>query len=320
MQADSSAPQPVWDGYLADPFVFRTGDAFYMIGTGSALVPAPSQGVFPMLSSYDLVQWEYAGQAIPEYDEADGYDYWAPEIAQHDGVFYLYFSIGREGTGHHLRVATSHSPLGPYRDLGIKLTDPEQTPFAIDAHPFRDFDGEWYLFYARDFLTAGPDGRAGTGVVVDRLETMTKLAGDERTVYRAHHDWQRFMKDRPMYGAIYDWHTIEGAFIWKFGAKYYCFYSGGRWDSARYGVDYVVGARTEGPYADSSTEDGPRILRTVDETVIGPGHSSIILGPDGNTTYICYHAWNAERTIRQPYLTKLNWDNDGPLEVQLSSK
>lgn len=44
--------------------------------------------------------------------------------------------------------------------------------------------------------------RARTTLVVDRLITMTKLAGEAKVVLRAQHDWQRFLAARPMYGAF----------------------------------------------------------------------------------------------------------------------
>ena len=84
-----------------------------------------------------------------------GTDYWAPEVVEADGRFWLYYSVGHGDAGHHLRVAVADHPFGPFRDTGVNLTPHEQ--FAIDPHPFRDDDGTWYLFYARDVL----DGAAG---------------------------------------------------------------------------------------------------------------------------------------------------------------
>ena len=50
-----------------------------------------------------------------------------------------------------LRVATSDRPEGPYTDTGTPLTDCTGNRFTIDPHPFRDTDGTWYLFYARNY-------------------------------------------------------------------------------------------------------------------------------------------------------------------------
>jgi len=209
-------------------------------------------------------------------------------------------------------VATSDSPLGPYQDVGEALTNLNTCPFAIDPHPFCDDDGQWYLFYARDFLDTEGGVRVGTALFVDRLQTMTKLAGEGKVVLRARSYWQRFLGDRLMYGEIYDWHTLEGPCVRKHEGKYYCFYSGGRWETEEYGVDYGVADNVMGTYSDIGNETGPRVLKSVPNFVRGPGHNSIVLGPDGQTEYVVYHAWTQNMDKRQICLDKLFWTLEGP--------
>lgn len=181
---------PVYPHYMADPFVLRHDGIYYAYGTA----PAPSDGwQFPVLTSVDLIDWTAAGWALIPVDGAD--QYWAPEVAYHDGQFYLYYSAhGLAGRDHLLRVATSSSPLGPFQDSGQILTPDDS--FTIDAHPFYDQDGQWYLFYSRDFLTLDGDYRIGTGIVVDRLSTMLTLAGQPRVVVRPYADWHLFQEQR----------------------------------------------------------------------------------------------------------------------------
>jgi beta-xylosidase len=327
----ASYTNPVYAGYFADPFVWRQGGSYYAVGTG----PAEAAGqldasnragrdgdhdrslVFPLLQSEDFVGWRPAGRALVRPDPALGDTFWAPEIAFAGGVFYLYYSVGHGDRDHHLRVAASAHPLGPYRDVGAPLTDPGRCPFAIDPHPFRDDDGRWYLFYAADFLdedagTGGAPVRAGTALVVAALETMTRLAagGAATTVLRARHDWQRFQIDRAIYGRRLDWHTLEGPSVRKHAGRYYCFYSGGRWETDRYGVDYAVAERVLGPYSDAGAERGPRVLRSA-AGALGPGHNSLVEGP-GGATYLAYHAWDRGMTARRMCLDRLDWTGHGP--------
>jgi len=322
----SSYTNPVYKGYFADPFVWEYQGVYYAIGTG----PAEAKGemeeiadatqanstkelrVFPLLRSFDFLNWDFVGNALQRPDPALGDNFWAPEVAYSEGTFYLYYSVGHEDKDHQLRVATSTDPLGPYQDVGETLVDPKSCPFAIDPHPFRDDDGQWYLFYARDFLDTEGGVRAGTALMVDRLEGMTKVAGEERVVLRARCDWQRFLANRPMYGGIYDWHTLEGACVRKYAGRYYCFYSGGRWETDSYGVDYGVADNVMGPYSDAGNEAGPRVLRSRPGYVLGPGHNSIVVGPDGQTDYIVYHAWDTNMEARRMCLDKLIWTPEGP--------
>ncbi len=308
---------PVYPAYFADPFVWQYQGSYYAIGTG----PAEAVGqvddlhqrrVFPLLRSDDLVNWELIGNALSRPDPALGDNFWAPEVAYSDGSFYLYYSVGHGDKNHQLRVATSPDPLGPYQDVGVPLIDPTTCPFAIDPSPFQDDNGQWYLFYAQDFLDTENGARAGTALVADRLLTMTKLAGETTVVLRARQDWQRFLANRSMYGNIYDWHTLEGPCVRKHHDRYYCFYSGGRWETEDYGVDYGVADRVMGPYSDAGNELGPRVLRSRPGYVLGPGHNSITNSPDGQTEYVVYHAWDREMKARRMCIDRLIWTIDGP--------
>lgn len=77
-----------------------------------------------------------------------------------------------------IRVATSPRPEGPYVDIGHQLVDCESNRFTIDPFPFRDDDGQWHFFYARNFTNSALGEHPGTPIAVDRLIDMTSLAGD----------------------------------------------------------------------------------------------------------------------------------------------
>jgi glycosyl hydrolase family 43 len=184
-------------------------------------------------------------------------------------------------------------------------------PFTIDAHPFRDEDGRWYLYYCRDFLDPDGEGRVGTGIVVDRLVGMTRLAGERRTVVRPNADWQLYERQRRWYGRVWDWYTVEGPFVRKHEG-HYCFYSGGAWREPNYGVSYVVAEHAMGPFASEAGAEGPEILRTQPGRVIGPGHASVAHAPDNVHEYIVYHAWDPGHNIRLMRMDRLDWGEEGP--------
>ena len=300
---------PVYQGYFADPFVFLHEGAYYAVGT-APLGTTNSGFEFALLRSIDLIEWESLGGALLR-SKGPCRRYWAPEVAEQDGVFYMYYSVGTSDERHELRVATSRRPDGPYLELVEPLLDPSTTPFAIDPHPYRNHDGRWYLFYARDFLDSTSGSRPGTALVVAPLSDMVRLSAEFSTVMRATHDWQRFQANRPIYGGIHDWHTLEGpCVVWNEG-RYYCLYSGGNWQNETYGIDFVVADSIDGPWMDTNLGDHPRVLRSVPGHVIGPGHNSIVSGVDG-VTYIAYHAWDPAMTGRRFCLDPLIWTSDGP--------
>ncbi len=305
---------PVCPAYLADPFCFLHEGTYYAIGTGAAETGAAHlpDKVIPMVKSRDLQRWEEIGPVLEPPPEERGGSFWAPEIAYSDGMFYLYYHASGNGLGFCIRVATSRNPEGPYLDVGQPMTDVRRNPFAIDSHAFRDTDGQWYLFYATDFYDADATTFRGTALVVDRLRSMTELAGSPQVVMRAHWQWQIFQRDRLMGGTVADWYTLEGPSVVKRQDRYYCFYSGGNFQNDTYGVDYLVADHPTGPWTEVGRERGPQIMRSVPGRVIGPGHNSIVSSPDGRQDYIVYHAWDAAMTARQMWVDPLLWTADGP--------
>lgn len=293
---------PVYEHYFADPFVLAHDGSYYAYGTAPG-----AGGTVPALRSPDLVHWSPLGDVLVPL--AAGVEaYWAPEVAVEDGTFYLYYSAGQaEGEGHQVRVATASRPEGPFVDSGAVLA-PEE-PFSIDAHPFRDDDGRWYLFYCRDFLDAG--GRPGTGIVVDELVGMTALAGTPRVVLRPHADWHLYAANRRWYGRTWDWYTVEGPFVRKHDGRYYCFFSGGAWREPNYGVGYAVADEPLGPYREPAG-DGPAVMRTVPGRVVGPGHASVVASPSGASDYLVYHAWDPGGAARLMRIDRLDWTVEGP--------
>jgi beta-xylosidase len=313
MLPGSQKPQskPVYPEYFADPFVWNWKGVYYAVGTGALEAEGKTAGkIFPLLQSTDLLHWESAGRAMLPPAPGLGANFWAPEVACVGGRFYLYYSVGHGDKNHQLRVAIGEAPLGPYEDAGVTLLDPGACAFAIDPHPFHDTDGKQYLFYARDFLDVSAHARAGTALMVARMKSPTELESEGRMVLRARSDWQRFEANRSLYGRTWDWHTLEGPCVRKYRGRYYCFYSGGRWETENYGVDYGVADSVMGPYSDAGNESGPRVLRTIPDHLLGPGHNSIITGPDGATEFIVYHAWNPGLTARRMFVDRLDW-NDG---------
>ena len=300
-----SHPNPVWDGYCADPFVLRHDDLYYAYGTG----PRDASGrQFVVLCSPDLVNWEQLPNALQAVAGWENKPHWAPEVAFANDKFWMYYSAdeGADDASHRLRVAVADAPGGPFQDAGRFLLD--NPGFSIDASPFRDPQtGTWYLFYARDFF----DGRVGTGTAMVPLsQDMMSVAGEPSIAVRASNDWQIYEHNRTHYGRVWDaWHTVEGPFVVYKDARYYLFYSGGKWESAGYGVSFAVADNPAGPWMDYG--DRPHVLQG-NAKVIGPGHCSVVLAPDDQTHVCCYHAWNAARTKRQLCVDEIEWTADGP--------
>jgi beta-xylosidase len=287
-------PEPVRQAYFADPYLTRFGGDYYAYGTAQ---PGGPIATFEAIRSSDLVHWESAGQVLEPLDTAFGDSYWAPEVVERDGRYWMYYSVGRGIERHHIRVAVGDSPWGPFADCAVDLTPDES--FAIDAHPFCDVDGRWYLFFARDVLN-GP--RPGTHLAVTRLASPTQTGAKARAVLAPDADWQIYQRGRHMYGHTLDWHTLEGPTVVRHESVYYLFFSAGSWEGEGYGVAVATSAHPLGPWT-HHLEESPGFLSSEVTGLAGPGHNSL-LSVDGS--YLtAFHAWNQERTARQMYVASV---------------
>lgn len=272
---------PVYPRSFPDPFVLKFRGEYYAFCTDFA-----SDGnVFGMLHSRDLVHWNELGGAMPPLESSPPL-YWAPEVTYYNGKFYLYYSAGNEILME-LRVAVSDRPDGGYADAGVTMTSEE---FAIDAHVFTDDDGQRYMFYATDFLT---HSHIGTGTVVDRMIDSFTLEGKPRPVTRAKFDWQVYDPQRKEKGGV-RWHTVEGPFILKRKGTYFEMFSGGNWKNVTYGVSFAIADKVIQENEWTQYSDGEKvlpILRTIPDRIIGPGHNSVVRGPNNVEEYCIYHRW-----------------------------
>jgi GH43 family beta-xylosidase len=272
---------PVYPRSFPDPFILKFCNEYFAYGTGIWT----DGKVFGVLRSSDLVHWTEVGGAMDQLDHRPPF-YWAPEVTYSNGKFYLYYSVGNE-TLMEIRVAVSDTPEGGFLDTGKRLTFQN---FAIDAHVFTDTDGSRYMFYATDFLE---HTHIGTGTVVDRMIDWFALEGKPRPVTRPRFDWQVYDPVRKEKGGV-RWHTVEGPFVLKRKGIYYEMFSGGNWQNISYGVSFAVTDNMSGNEEWEQFSDGEKILpilRTVPGKVIGPGHNSIIRGPNNCELFCVYHRW-----------------------------
>lgn len=288
---------PVHGRDFPDPFVLKYCGEYWAYCSGFW----HDGRCFGVLHSRDLVHWDaLAGALEPlpgRYPE-----YWAPEVVYDNGRFLLYYSVGNEERMQ-MRVAVAGHPAGPFVDSGRRLTD---EPFAIDGDVFVDDDGARYLFYATDFLDRD---RVGTGTVRDLMLDPYTLARQPRPVTLPCYDWQIYDPRRVEKGGVC-WHTVEGPFVLKHKGRYYQMFSGGNWRNVSYGVSYATSENIAAPGEWSQACDGEGVLpvlRTLPGQVIGPGHNSVVRGPDNRQLFCVYHRWAQDGSGRLLAIDPLDW-------------
>src|SRR5215210_7843326 len=130
------------DVILADPFVLRHGDTYYLYGTSA-------KDGFHVWSSKNLVDWRDHGYCLQRAPADYGRRrFWAPEAFEHGGKFYLHYSVVGRKVSHRIVLAVADSPLGPFRETKAPWFESDKA--IIDSHVFKDDDGHLYLYYVLD--------------------------------------------------------------------------------------------------------------------------------------------------------------------------
>ena len=277
---------PVLAGDYPDPSVIRVGKDYWATATSSEWAPQ-----FPIMHSTDLVNWTVVGSVFDEPPAWSVANYWAPEIAEYKGRYYMYYVGRKQGGPLSIAVASADKPQGPYKDHGILVS---QAAGSIDAVPTLDEKGERYMLWKED----GNSRKLPTIIWAQRLsEDGTKLLGEPRELFRNDAKWE---------GAV-----IEGPFVVKRGDWFYIFYSGNACCGSN--CDYALGvARSKallGPW-----EKNPKnpILAENNEWKC-PGHGSIVDDEQGRY-WLMYHAYDAASFIftgREALLDEVVFGADG---------
>ena len=118
---------PVLPGDHPDPSIIRVGGEFWATATTSQWAP-----IFPLLRSTDLVAWTREGAVFDQPPAWSSGSYWAPEIAEHKGTYFVYYTARRKNGPLCVAVATAARPAGPWTDHGPLVC---QEVGSIDAAP-----------------------------------------------------------------------------------------------------------------------------------------------------------------------------------------
>jgi beta-xylosidase len=274
-----------------DPFVLRHLDRYYLFHTTD-----DGDSGISVHESADMVHWTFRGFALepgPTGHWAET-DLWAPEVLHRGGTFFMYVAgtrMGPDGEGieseRRQGLARSASPLGPY------VLDPEPLVtdvWSIDGHPFEDEDGCLWLFYnVRTGATRFPRqaGQRHGGRPAARARPPRGRPGARR------------VPERGLGGARRpEAYWNEGSWVLKRRGQYHHLYSGGHYLDASYAIGLTSASTPAGPGTRTATTPSC----AAGTASPGPGHHSVILGPDGVTAYAVYHAYDGALPGRKVHL------------------
>jgi xylan 1,4-beta-xylosidase len=292
-QRRATYSNPVEAGDFPDPSVTRVGADFYASATTSEWGPE-----FPILHSRDLVNWEIIGAVFQRRPDWATGSFWAPEISQYRGRFFVYYVGRKKGGPLCVAVATAARPQGPYADHGPLVC---QEVGSIDPFPATDEKGARYLLWKED----GNSVSKRTPIWAQRLSADgTRLVGERRELIHNDQPWEK-------HPTLPFGNLVEGPSVVRRNGWFYLFYSGNFCCGRE--CDYALGvARSRkllGPW-----EKNPRnpILAGNDAWKC-PGHGTVIADARGRY-FLLYHAYQPQDFVyvgRQALLDEVSWGADG---------
>lgn len=293
-QQRGSYTNPVAAGDFPDPSVIRVGQDYWATATTSEWAPE-----FPIMHSRDLINWEIVGAVFERRPEWSVGSYWAPEISQHRGRFFVYYTARRkEKNSLCVAVATARTPRGPYRDHGPLVC---QEVGSIDGFPVTDERGRRYLLWKED----GNSVSKPTPIWAQQLSADgTRLVGERKEILRNTDPWEKHAS--LPYGDL-----IEGPAIVRRNGWFYMFYSG-NFCCARE-CNYMMGVARSRKLLGPWEKNPANPIMAGNENWKCPGHGTIVTDPRGRD-WLLYHGMHPKDFVyvgRQALLDEVKWGSDG---------
>ena len=277
---------PVIAGDYPDPSVIRVGADYYATATSSEWSPE-----FQILHSRDLVNWNIVGDVFPKRPTWSAGNYWAPEIWQDNGKFYVFY-VGRKKDGPLcIASATAAKATGPYTDHGALIC---QEAGSIDASAIRDENGKLFVVWKED----GNSVNKPTLIWAQQFDDKTyKLIGEKQEILR---------NDRNTWEA----QLVEGPYILRRDGWFYLFYSGAA--CCTKDCNYALGVARSRTLLGNYEKNPANPILKGNEDWRCPGHGSIVTD-EQDRTFLLYHAYDARDTVfvgRQALLDEVRFTDD----------
>ena len=286
-QKKATYTNPVQAGDFPDPSVIRVGKDYYATATSSEWGPE-----FPILHSRDLVNWKIESVVFPKRPEWSVGNYWAPEIWQDKGKFYVFYVARKKGGPLCIAAATSDRPTGPYTDHGPLEC---QDAGSIDPFPIRDENGKLFIVWKEDGNSVGKP----TPLWAQELDTdKWKLIGGRSEILR----------NDP---GTWEANLVEGPYIVRRDGWFYMFYSANA--CCGRGCNYAMGAARSRTLLGKWEKDPANPVLRGNENFNCPGHGTMVTAESGRT-FMMYHAYDPKDTNyvgRQALIDEVKWPIGG---------
>ncbi|GIJ07815.1 family 43 glycosylhydrolase [Micromonospora andamanensis] len=266
----------VWQDF-ADVEVIRVGEVYYM--TASTMHYSPGA---PILRSYDLVNWEFAGHSVPRLDFGTKYDLPAGQQAYVEGIWASTLNYRPSNQTYYWAGCINFAQTHIYTATAVDGTWSRHATLPqcyYDAGMLIDDNDTMYVAY-------------GNGTI-----SVAQLSADGRSQVRA----QQVYQTPSSIG------TLEGARFYKRNGAYYI------WLTRPANGQYVLKS-TNGPFGPYEQR---QVLLNMQGPISGggvPHQGGLVQLPNGSWYYMAFT--DAYPGGRMPTLAPITWTADGWPQVQ----
>jgi hypothetical protein len=311
--------------YTADPSAHVFNGRIYIYPSHDIEndIPFDDLGSHFAMEDYHVISMEHPGGEATDHGVAlhvkdvpwAGNQMWAPDAAEKDGKYYLYFPAKDHEGIFRIGVAVGSSPSGPFTPQPEAI----KGSFSIDPAVFKDDDGIYYMYFGG--IWGGQLQRWRTGTFKAEGEgPLVHLPEDHEPalcarVARMTGNLLEFAdqpkdlvildeNNQPLLAGDKDRRFFEASWMHKYNGKYYFSYSTG---DTHY-ICYAIGDDPYGPFKYAG-----RILNPV---VGWTSHHSIVAFE--SKWYLFYHDSSLSKGVthlRSIKVTELVYDKEGKIQT-----
>lgn len=306
--------------YTADPSAHVFNDTLYIYPSHDweAGIPQDDLGSHFDMKDYHVLSLDSVGGEVTDHGVAldikdvpwAGRQMWAPDAAEKDGKYYLYFPVKDTLDIFRIGAAVSDHPAGPFKAEENYI----EGSFSMDPAVYKDTDGTYYMYFGG--IWGGHLQRWTTGEYVNEdkypaddqpalAPKVAKMADDMLSFAEAPKDVLILDKEgKPITAGDNQRRFFEASWVHKYNDKYYFSYSTGD----THNIAYAIGDSPYGPF----TYQG-----IILEPVVGwTNHHSI--AEFNGKWYLFYHdstLSGGQTHLRNVKMTELTHKEDGTIET-----
>jgi arabinan endo-1,5-alpha-L-arabinosidase len=285
----SAQKQKLSDIHLRDPYILadRNFKKYYLYGSIGQNVWKGKAIGFDVYVSDDLEDWSGPIEAFrPSSDFWSDRHYWAPEVYERSGKYYMFASFKSEQRSRGTALLTADSPIGPFQPIGMPLTPSNWE--CLDGTLYEDEAGTPWMIFCREWIEV-KDGE----MYAMRLQPDLRGAESEPILlFKASQaPWSVGFQEAK------DHYITDGPFLHRLaGGELVMLWSTGGAKGYTMGLARSRSGSVTGPW-----EQDPDPVFTQDG-----GHGMLFTGFDG-TSYLTLHIPN-EQPNERPVIYPVSWE------------